>query len=159
MGYKTYTEEETRSFVDVAKEIGISPAMRQMGYPNSYNTAKKWFDELGEIVPDLDALMRKAADMKRFYGDSEKKIALMTAIDLIMEQFNQPKLTADDINKLTNALAKAIQTFQLVEGKSTTINETRQKDGTDLAINDLLNSVKAKNALRENDLRVSDTTQ
>lgn len=147
MGYKTYSEEESRSFVEVAKEIGISPAMRQLGYPGSYNTARKWFEEQGEIVPDLDSLMRKAADMKRFYGDSEKKIAIQTLIDRIVEKLEKDDLDADGINKLANALNKAIQSFQLVEGKSTNITESRTKDGSDLAIIDMLNAAKAKNDL------------
>ena len=64
-------------------------------------------------------------------------------------------LDADQLNKLANAVHKSIQTINLIEGKSTNINENRQKDGQDLAIIDLLNEAKARNeAMKEKGLNV-----
>jgi hypothetical protein len=57
----------------------------------------------------------------------------------------QDGLDSDGINKIANAVHKAIQTINLIEGKSTIINEQRNKDGSDLAIIDLLNEAKARN--------------
>ena len=47
---------------------------------------------------------------------------------------------------------KAIQTINLIEGKSTNISENRSKDGTDLAIVDMLNEAKARNELIRSNL-------
>jgi hypothetical protein len=66
----------------------------------------------------------------------------------------QDTLDSDGLNKLANAVHKAIQTINLIEGKSTHINEQRNKDGQDLAIIDLLNEAKARNeAMRNNGLK------
>lgn len=150
-----YTDEEVNEFIDYAQEVGIGPAMRKLGYPLSYHTARKWFDVKGAAVPDLDALMKLATDYKTFYGDSEKKAAVQTLMDRIIEKLKQDDLDADGINKLANALNKAIQTFNLIEGKSTSITESHQKDGSDLAVIDMLNAAKAKTELATKDRTLS----
>jgi hypothetical protein len=61
---------------------------------------------------------------------------------------------SEDINKLSNALHKAIQTINLIEGKSTNINENRSKDGSDLAIIDILNEAKVRSNLIKDSLSV-----
>jgi len=61
---------------------------------------------------------------------------------------------AEDINKLSNAIHKAIQTINLIEGKSTNINENRSKDGSDLAIIDMLNEAKVRSENIKSNLKV-----
>lgn len=146
-----YSENAVNDFIEAAKEMGISPAIRALGYP-SYGTAIRWFDERGEARPDIDSLLMKAGELKKFYGDTEKLFAAMTLIDRIVEQLQQNDLDADEINKLGNALHKAIQTFNLIEGKATSVSESRTKDGADLAIIDMLNAAKAKNAIIESEI-------
>lgn len=147
-----HTQAQVDEFIATAKEIGISPALRTLGYPASYSTAIRWFEKAGELRPDVDSLLAKAAELKAFYGDREKLFAAQSLIDRIVEQLQQNDLDADEINKLGNALHKAIQTFNLIEGKATSVTESRQKDGTDLAVIDMLNAAKAKNALKEDQL-------
>jgi hypothetical protein len=144
-----HTQEEVDEFISAAKEMGISPAMRKLNYPASYNTALSWFEKAGLPRPDIDSLMAKAAELKVFYGDREKLYAAQANIDRIVESLHEDDLDADGINKLSNALHKAIQTFNLIEGKATNVTESRTKDAADLAINDMLNAAKAKNALKE----------
>jgi hypothetical protein len=145
-----YSDRQVAEFIETAQEMGISPAMRKLGYPGAWATAQRWFETAGLGLPTVDSLIAKAVELKQFYGDKEKKFAAMTLIDRIVEKLLQESdLTADDINKLGNALNKAIQTFNLIEGKSTSITESRQKDGTDLAIVDMLNEAKARNAAKE----------
>lgn len=147
-----YSDNQVREFIDTAKEIGISPAMRQLNYPASWATARKWFEQAGEELPTVDSLMAKAAELRLFYGDKEKKLVAMASLDRIMEKLQQDALTADDLNKLANALNKIVQTFNLIDGKATSVTESRQKDGTDLAIIDMLNEAKARNAAIEQDI-------
>lgn len=148
MAYPRYSEDEKKEFIAVAQEIGISPAKRKLGYPASYNTGLKFFEEAGIPRPDIDSLMQKAAEMKVFYGDSEKHYAIDALIDRIVEQLKEDDLDADQINKLANALSKAIQTKQLVEGKSTSITTSKQDDDIDGRIADEISKIKAQNALR-----------
>jgi hypothetical protein len=146
-----YSQDQINEFIATAEMMGVAPAIRQLGYP-TYPTAQKWFEEQGKEMPSIDSIGQKAAVMRVFYGDQEKKYAAQRNIERIVESLEQDQLDAKDINLLSNALHKAVQTFNLIEGKSTSITESHTKDGADLAINDLLNSAKAKNALVEEEM-------
>lgn len=145
MGYSQFTEDQKTEFIQTAQEMGIGPTIRYLGFPKSYHTAKKWFDEKGVELPTLDTLAKMAGDLRVFYSDKEKIIAAQAVLDRCIESLMQDTLDADALNKLANAVHKAIQTINLIEGKSTIINEQRNKDGQDLAIIDLLNEAKARN--------------
>jgi hypothetical protein len=150
VGYSTFTEEQITDFISNAQEMGIGPALRYMGYPKSYHTAKKWFVQRGLEMPTMDTLAKMAGDLRVFYTDKEKLIAAQAVLDRCVEALMQDTLDSDGLNKLANAVHKAIQTINLIEGKSTVINENRQKDGQDLAIIDLLNEAKARNEAMRN---------
>jgi len=145
MGYSSFTEEQITNYIEIAQEMGISPAMRTLGYPRSYHTAKKWFEQRSIELPSIDTLAKMAVDMRVFYSDKEKVLAAQAVLDRCVETLMEDTLDADQLNKLANAVHKAIQTINLIEGKSTNINENRQKDGQDLAIIDLLNEAKMRN--------------
>ncbi len=83
-------------------------------------------------------------------------MAAQAVIDRTVEALYEDNLVSDDISKLSNALHKAIQTINLIEGKSTNINENRSKDGSDLAIIDMLNEAKTRSNLIKDSLHVSD---
>ena len=154
MGYQTFTEEQITEFISNAQEMGIGPTMRYLGFPKSYHTAKKWFVERNLEMPSPNTLAKMAAGLGVFYSDKEKLIAAQTVLDRCVESLMQDTLDSDGLNKLANAVHKAIQTINLIEGKSTVINEQRNKDGQDLAIIDLLNEAKARNeAMRNNGLK------
>ena len=153
MGYSTFTEEQITEFIETAQEMGIGPTLRYLNYPKSYHTAKKWFEQRNVELPTIDTLAKMAVDTRNFYNEKEKLIAAQAVLDRCVESLMQDSLDADQLNKLANAVHKAIQTINLIEGKSTAINENRQKDGQDLAIIDLLNEAKARNeAMRDRGL-------
>jgi hypothetical protein len=157
MGYQTFTEEQITEYIGVAQEMGISPAMRILNYPKSYHTAKKWFEQRGLEMPTMDTLAKMAVDLRVFYSDKEKLIADQAVLDRCVESLMEDTLDPDQLNKLANAVHKAIQTINLIEGKSTAINENRQKDGQDLAIIDLLNEAKMRNqAIKDKGLVLND---
>lgn len=145
MPYPKWTEEQISEFIETANEMGIGPAMRYLGYPKSYHTAKKFYTQRNLEMPTANTLAQMAKQLDIFYKDNEKILAAQAVLDRSIESLYQDNLTSDDINKLSNAVHKAIQTINLIEGKSTNINENRSKDGTDLAIVDMLNEAKARN--------------
>ncbi len=147
MPYPTYTDEQITEFIEIAGEMGIGPAMRHLGYPKSYHTAKKFFVQRNIDTPTANSLAVMAKQLDIFYKDKDKIIAAQAIIDRAVEKLYEDDLLSEDINKLSNAIHKAIQTINLIEGKSTNINENRSKDGTDLAIVDILNEAKARNNL------------
>ena len=157
MGYPVFTEEQVSEFIECANEMGIGPAMRYLGYPKSYHTAKKFYVQRNIDMPTANTLAVMSKQLDIFYRDNEKVLAAQAVIDRSVEMLYEDNLISDDINKLSNAIHKAIQTINLIEGKSTNINENRSKDGSDLAIIDMLNEAKMRNESIKNTLR--DTTQ
>ena len=153
MPYPTYTDEQITEFIEIAGEMGIGPAMRQLGYPKSYHTAKKFFVQRNIDTPTANSLAVMAKQLDIFYTDREKILAAQAVIDRSVEALYQDNLASDDISKLSNALHKAIQTINLIEGKSTNINENRSKDGSDLAIVDMLNEAKMRNETIKHSLK------
>jgi hypothetical protein len=154
MGYPVFTEEQVTEFIELAQEMGIGPAMRQLGYPKSYHTAKKFFVQRNIDMPTANTLAVISKQLDIFYSDRDKIVAAQAVIDRTVEKLYEDDLLAEDINKLSNALHKAIQTINLIEGKSTNINENRSKDGTDLAIVDMLNEARMRNELVKDHLKV-----
>ena len=155
MGYPVFTEEQITEFIELAQEMGIGPAMRQLGYPKSYHTAKKFFVQRNIEMPTANTLAVISKQLDIFYTDRDKIVAAQAVIDRTVEKLYEDDLLAEDINKLSNALHKAIQTINLIEGKSTNINENRSKDGTDLAIVDILNEARMRNQSIKDHLKVN----
>ena len=154
MPYPTYTDEQVPEFIELAGEMGIGPAMRSLGYPKSYHTAKKFFVQRNIDTPTANSLAVMAKQLDIFYTDREKILAAQAVIDRSVEALYEDNLVSDDISKLSNALHKAIQTINLIEGKSTNINENRSKDGSDLAIVDMLNEAKMRNESIKHSLNI-----
>lgn len=154
MGYPVFNEEQISEFIEQANEMGIGPAMRYLGYPKSYHTAKKFYIQRNLDMPTANTLAVMSKQLDVFYRDNEKVLAAQAVIDRSVEKLYEEDLLADDINKLSNAIHKAIQTINLIEGKSTNINENRSKDGTDLAIVDMLNEAKARNNLIKDNIKI-----
>jgi hypothetical protein len=154
MGYPIYTDEQITEFIEQANEMGIGPTMRLLGYPKSYHTAKKFYMQRNVDMPTSNTLAIMAKQLDIFYTDKEKVLAAQAVIDRSVEALYQDTLSSDDINKLSNALHKAIQTINLIEGKSTNINENRSKDGSDLAIIDMLNEAKIRSENIKSNLKV-----
>jgi hypothetical protein len=128
--------------------------MRLLGYPKSYHTAKKFYVQRNIDMPSANTLAVMAKQLDIFYNDKEKVLAAQAVLDRSIEKLYEDDLLAEDINKLSNAIHKAIQTINLIEGKSTNINENRSKDGQDLAIIDILNEAKMRNESIKDSLRV-----
>ena len=154
MGYPVFTDEQITEFIEMANEMGIGPAMRTLGYPKSYHTAKKFYVQRNIDMPSANTLAVMAKQLDIFYNDKEKVLAAQAVLDRSIEKLYEDDLLAEDINKLSNAIHKAIQTINLIEGKSTNINENRSKDGQDLAIIDILNEAKVRNESIKDSLRV-----
>jgi hypothetical protein len=154
MGYPVFTEEQIAEFIETANEMGIGPAMRYLGYPKSYHTAKKFYVQRNIDMPTANTLATMAKQLDIFYTDKEKVLAAQAVIDRSVEALYEDDLVSDDISKLSNAIHKAIQTINLIEGKSTNINENRSKDGSDLAIVDMLNEAKMRSESIKQSLKV-----
>lgn len=152
MNQRVYTQDEKDSFVEVAELEGIGPAMRDLGYPRHWNTAKRWCDDAGVEVT-IDTLQRRAKAHDLFYTSKEQLVAAQAMLNRLVDMVEtDPSLTADDLNKLSNGIQRAVQTIALASGNVTDRRETVSRDGTDVELYELLNEAKAKNANAEADM-------
>ncbi|MFF7555531.1 hypothetical protein ACFZA9_21895 [Streptomyces olivaceus] len=132
---KKYTNEEKLAYLELASELGHSRAMRDIGYPNSWNTANKWAKEFGVDV-SLDELKSRAAAHRDWYGDYEHMEALQSIIDRSLELTERTAvISADDLKKVADALTKAIDKQRVIQGKTTnrTTTEEAPSDGMDFS--------------------------
>lgn len=139
-----YSNEEIATYLELAKEIGITRAKRQLGYPVAWGTAKRWADNAGIEVP-LDEIKAQASQHWEWYKAEELLIVAKEGLLRIIEAQQSEVLTPDDQKKLAEAYQKYVNTVLLLEGKATNITESRKKDGTDLALVELLNEERARN--------------
>ncbi len=75
MPYPQFTDEQVTEFIEQAAEMGIGPAMRMLGYPKSYHTAKKWHTQRNIDMPTANTLAVIAKQLDIFYTDREKVLA------------------------------------------------------------------------------------
>jgi hypothetical protein len=140
-----YSNEEIAVFLESASEIGITRAKRELGYPKSWATAKRWVDMAGIEVP-LDEIKAQAAAHYDWYKAEELLIVAKEALIRISLSLQNDTLTPDEQKKLAEAYQKYVNTILLLEGKATSITESRKSDSVDMAIAELINEEKAKNA-------------
>lgn len=146
-----YSDQEINDFLELAQEVGITKAKRELGYPSSWSTAKRWA-ELRGVDVNVDEIMQKAAVSREWYKTEEIIIVAQEGFNRVYEELVENNhLTADDQKKLAEALMKHYNVWANAQGKATQISESRnvESDGFDEHLQELLNSERAKNMLRD----------
>lgn len=153
MTQRTYTDEEIDLFIETAKEVGLTRAKRDLGYPNSWATGKRWCAVRG-ITIDVDALKSAAAEAREWYKDEEVIRVAEAGMERIYEQLTETTtLTPDDVKRLSEGYQKFSNQWMALKGKTQTISETRTVGETDMAIKDLIAAEQARNALIEEEVK------
>lgn len=148
---KRYSDEEKAEFCELAQQIGIGRARRELGFP-AYPTAIAWMNQRG-IEPNVDKAMQTVKRFHQHYEMEDLMVVFDDAISAAEELIMQAK-TADDLNKIAGALNKIVQTRNLIEGKATAINEKRETTQQDLEIMELLSSERARNSAIEEQVEI-----
>lgn len=138
-----YTEQQKVDFLEVAATEGLTRAIRIMGYP-TYNTALLWAKKAG-VDTSTNTLMEQARKAHKFYETED----LVQTADEIIERIKHDliennDLDADSVNKLVNSFTKAVATWQTLQGKASSINESRNGSEVDTHITDLVNQFKER---------------
>lgn len=146
---KPYSDEDINAFLELAQEVGITRAKRELGYPKSWNTANRWADLRGVNV-SVDEIMQKAAVSREWYKTEEVIIIAQEGFNRVYQELvSNELLTPDDQKKLAEALQKHYNVWANAQGKATSITETRETDGFDGHLQELLNMEKAKNLIKK----------
>ena len=122
-----YTPEEQEAFIEVAKIEGISGAMKELGYPNSWATGNRWFEARGIEAPVVNEIKARANEMKEALNDRNKIVVAEVGLERVLDILNDPNLSADDLKKASEAYQKFVNSMNLIEGKSTDIVENRSE--------------------------------
>jgi len=124
-----YSEDERRAFAELAGDVGLARAKRELQYPSSWSTGKKWCEEFG-IEIELDELKAKAASFNSFYEETELRIIQQDLIIRALELMDDTNLTPAELDKLAATIKKATDSIQMLRGKAT--SRTAVEDTTDV---------------------------
>lgn len=125
MEQRTYDDTQRSEFVELASQIGIGRAIRELGYPNSYATGQAWCKARG-VNPNRDTAYAQLKEWHTLYQVEDLLLVGDEIISVIQSMLINPDLSADEVKKLTEAYQKATNTRLLLEGKSTSITEHRE---------------------------------
>lgn len=141
----TYNNEQIADFLERASEIGITRTKRELGYPNSWATGKRWMDSAGIDVP-LDEIKAQAAAHHDWYETEEYLLVGQELMVAIQRMAQEQDLTPDEVKKAAEGYQKVVNTWLLLKGKATNINESRHKDSTDVELMQMLSEEQMRNS-------------
>lgn len=145
-----YSDKQRAEFLEVASEIGITRAIRKLGYPAGWTTAKRWIDAAGIEVP-IDEIKAQAKSHHDWYQTEDMLIVAQEGIARVHEELQRSDLNPDEHKKMSEAFQKYANTWLLLQGKANNINETRHKDDADIALTELLNEERMRNTSLDNE--------
>lgn len=144
MANMAYTDTQRAEFLEVAAEVGITRAMRRLGYPAGWHTAKRWVDAAGIEVP-LDEIKAQAKAHHDWYQTEEMLLVAQAGIERVYLELQRTDLDPDQHKKMSEAFQKYANTWLLLQGKANNINETRHKDSMDVGLMALLEQESKRN--------------
>lgn len=144
-----YTDKQINDFLALAQDVGIGRAMRDLGFPNSWATGKRWAQLRGVEVAK-DELRAKAASDREWYKEEEIRTVIQDGFLRVHEELvHNPDLSADDQKKLSDAATKYYNMWANIQGRATTISENRNTDSMDENLQELLAMERAQNMLKK----------
>jgi hypothetical protein len=144
---RTYDDQQRAVFIELAQNIGIGRAIRELKYP-SYPTAQSWMRAAG-VRPNTDTAFAQIKEWHTFYQVEDMLIVIDEGISAVQELLMNVE-TADDAKKLSESLQKLVNTRLLLEGKSTSITEKREVSAEDTEFEKALREFRASDTPRVN---------
>lgn len=151
----TYSDEQINEFLEIAQEIGITRAKRELGYPSSWGTAQRWA-QVRNVNVAVDEIKSQAASTREWYKDEELRTIIQEGFQRVHQELTTTRdLSADDQKKLSEAAQKYYNIWASLEGKATNITESRSTDTMDEHLQELLNMERAKNLMTQDNVTQS----
>lgn len=133
-----YSEEQADTFCNLALDIGIGAAQKELGYPKHYMTCRRWLDSRGMVV-EIDTVKAKAKDWNIWYTDSDMTMTAQEIINKASEMITSDDITPHDLEKIANTVKKATELIRTIQGK-----DAKSDTQTDKNIEELLNKFEEK---------------
>lgn len=137
-----YSEQDIDNFIETAEELGITRAIRELGYP-SWPTAQKWCKKRN-VTPPKSITQALATLNNQTYSLEDKLSVANDLIDRYKEMLTTKDLDAMELKRITEGYKLAMETYNLILGKATQI--TQKADAMDNDYVDLLEQMKQTNA-------------
>jgi len=134
-----YSDKEIDEFLAIAQEIGIGKAIKELGYPKSFDTAQAWAKNRGVNV-NVDPVMARAKQFDLLYKEEDMLHVLQEGIQDWFEYMssNKGEIAPDDKKKMAEALSKYMNSWLLLKGKANEIKGTVEKTEIDLTIEEFM---------------------
>ena len=140
-----YSEEEKEVFLTLAQEVGIGRALRELGYPKSYQSALDWAKNRG-ITVDVDPVMSKVKAFDELYKTEHMLAVIKEGIGRVYQSLTETSdLDPDSQKKLSEAVQKYTNSWLVLQGKANDIKETHTRDGVDVDLLRMLDEEISKN--------------
>lgn len=151
MAKHTYSDKQRADFLELASEVGITRAMRDLKYPKSWHVADRWVKAAGIETPK-DPIKAQAQATRDWYETEDWLLAAQKGLTRVVEALDNENLTPDEHKKLSEAFQKYSNTWLLLQGKANNISETRHKDSMDMDIMALIEEENARNRAMEQEV-------
>lgn len=127
---RIYTDEDKSIFIELAEEIGVSKAMRELQYP-TWPTAIKWTKNNENIPKNITAAL---ASLNNVAYTTEDRLSLLNQlIDDAQERLVNDALSPKDWKIVVDGIRVLYETYNLVQGKAMNITEKSDKFDADIA--------------------------
>lgn len=139
-----YSDKQRDEYLKLAQEVGISKAIRDLGYP-AWPTAQKWVKAAG-IDVSLNKIMSQAKKYHTFYETEDMLMVVEEGIERCREVYvESDSLTPEDLKKTAEATQKLANVWQVLQGKASAITENRDTTPIDVELFALLENERKRN--------------
>lgn len=142
-----YDDSQINEFIELANDIGIGPAIKELGYPASWATAQRWYKMRGIDTPNVDELRSKASKTHQFYEDKEALLVVQEGLQIVHSTYlnKWDSLDADEQKKLAETVQKLTNSMRVLQDKASSIHESRYKDSIDDELNKMIADLESSN--------------
>lgn len=140
---RVYSDKDKADFIELAQEIGVSKAIKELQYP-SWPTALKWTKDI-EVPKSITAAL--ASLNNRTYSTEERLSLLNDMLDYAKERILMEDLDIKEFKMLVESTRSLNEQYNLVLGKAMSITQKNDKMDEDLI--DLYAALERENADKE----------
>lgn len=141
---RVYSEEDKNMFIEVAREQGVSKAIKELQYP-SWPTALRWVKDIDGIPKSITAALASLNNVT--YTQEERLSLLNNLMDDASNRMLTETLDVKEYKMMVESIKILNETYNLVLGKAQQISQ--KNDAMDESLIDLYADIERQNKLKE----------